>query len=442
MTIQGTAMPTESAVVPADAGEAEALALDAADPLARFRGRFHLLPGRIYLDGNSLGLLSRDAEEEILAALGQWKTLGIDGWLGADPPWFTLGEDLGALVAPLIGAEPEAVVVTGTTTVNQHALTATFYKPDGMRRKIVATALDFPSDIYALQSLIRLHGGDPERDLVFVPSVDGRTIAEETIITALGDDVAMSLLPAVLYRSGQLLDIARLAAAARERGIPMGFDCAHSIGAVPHQFDAWDVDWAFWCSYKFLNAGPGATGGLYVNRRHWGTVPGLAGWWGYEKSRQFDMVHAWQGAVAAGAWQISTPPLLATAPLRGSLRIFHEAGMEALRAKSLAQTEYLARLLVDGGLTVPPYGFAIGTPRDPERRGGHLAVEHADAPRIARALKTRGIIPDFRAPNVIRLAPAPLYTSFHELWQTVQSLREIIDRGEHLRLPEGRDLVA
>lgn len=435
-------MPTESAAGRAASSEAEAQALDAADPLAHFRERFHLLPGRIYLDGNSLGLLSRDAEAETLRALAQWKTLGIDGWLGADPPWFTLGEELGALVAPLVGAEPEAVVVTGSTTVNQHALVATFYEPGGTRRKIVATALDFPSDVYALQSLIRLHGGDPERDLVLVPSVDGRTIVEDAIIAALGDDVALALLPAVLYRSGQLLDIPRLAAAARERGIPLGFDCAHSIGAVPHHFDAWGVDWAYWCSYKYLNGGPGATGGLYVNRRHWGTAPGLAGWWGYEKARQFDMVHTWEGAAGAGAWQISTPPLLATSPLRGSLRLFHEAGMEAVRAKSLAQTDYLARLLVDGGLTVSPYDFAIGTPREPERRGGHLAVEHADAPRITRALKARGIVPDFRAPNVIRLAPIPLYTTYHELWQTARALREIIDRGEHLRLAEGRELVA
>lgn len=424
------------------AGEDEALALDAADPLARFRERFHLLPGRIYLDGNSLGLLSRDAEAETLAALEQWRTLGIDGWLAAEPPWFTLGEDLGALLAPLIGAEPEAVVVTGGTTVNQHALTSTFYRPTSGRRVIVATALDFPSDIYALQSLIRLHGGDPERDLRLVASRDGRTIAEEDIIAALGDDAALALLPAVLYRSGQLLDIPRLAAAARERGIPLGFDCAHSIGAVPHQFDAWGVDWAFWCSYKYLNAGPGATGGLYVNRRHWGAAPGLAGWWGYDKARQFDMSHDWQGAATAGAWQISTPSLLATAPLRGSLRLFHEAGIGALREKSLAQTAYLARLLEETGLTASPYGFAIGTPRQPERRGGHLAIEHEDAPRIAKALKGRGIVPDFRAPNVIRLAPAPLYTSYHDLWQTVIALREIIDRGEHLRLAGGRELVA
>jgi kynureninase len=342
----------------------------------------------------------------------------------------------------LLGAEPESVVVTGTTTVNQHALTATFYLPVDRRRKIVATALDFPSDVYALQSLIQLHGGDPERDLVLVPSLDGRTIAEEDVIAALTADVALALLPAVLYRSGQLLDMALLATVARERGISLGFDCSHSAGAVPHHFDAWGVDWAFWCSYKYLNAGPGATGGLYVNRRHWGTTPGLAGWWGYDKERQFDMVHTWQGAAAAGAWQISTPSLLASAPLRGSLRLFHEAGIEALRAKSLAQTEYLMRLLEETGLISAKYGFAIGTPRAADRRGGHVAVEHDEAPRIARALKGRGVIPDFRAPNVIRLAPTPLSTTYHELWRTMQVLKDIIDRGEHLQVAAGRDLVA
>src|SRR3954469_19030913 len=212
-------MPDEIANAVIDVSEAGALALDGVDPLARFRERFYLLPGYIYLDGNSLGLLSRDAEAETVAALEQWRTLGIGGWLAADPPWFTLGEELGALVAPLIGAEPEAVVVTGTTTVNQHALTTTFYRPDGQRRKIVATELDFPSDVYALQSLIRLHGGDPDRELMLIPSRDGRTIAEDDVIAAFTADVALALLPAVLYRSGQLLDIALLATAARERGI-------------------------------------------------------------------------------------------------------------------------------------------------------------------------------------------------------------------------------
>ncbi len=422
--------------------EEHALALDAADPLAGFRDRFYLLPGTIYLDGNSLGLLSRDAEAEVLRALDEWKRMGIDGWMRANPPWFWLGEELGKLVAPLVGAEAEEVIVTGTTTVNIHALVSTFYQPEGSRRKIVATALDFPSDVYALQSQIRLRGGDPDRDLVLVPSADGRTVAEEALIAAMTDETALVLLPSVVYRSGQLLDMERLTAAARTRGIPIGFDCAHSIGAVPHHLSAWGVDFAVWCSYKYLNAGPGSVAGLYVNRRHFGTAPGLAGWWGSDKERQFDMRHVFEGAASAGAWQISTTPLLSTAPLFGSLRLFAEAGIEALRAKSLAQTTYLMDLLEASGLTAAPYGYRIGTPRDAERRGGHVAVEHPAGPRIARALKRRGVIPDFRPPDVVRLAPIPLYTSYHDLWLTAQHLRAIVDVGEHLAGEAEREIVA
>lgn len=424
------------------ATEARARALDAADPLAPFRERFYLPPGSIYLDGNSLGLLSRDAEAALLGVLDDWKRLGVEGWLRAEPAWFTLGEELGALVAPLVGAAPDEVVVTGTTTVNLHALVATFYRPAGRRRRIVATALDFPSDVYALASQIRLRGGDPAADLVLVPSTDGRTLAEADLVAAMTDEVALVLLPSVLYRSGQLLDLEALTAAARERGIPIGFDCAHSIGVVPHRFDEWGVDFAFWCSYKYLNAGPGSVGGLYVNRRHFGEIPGLAGWWGYQKERQFDMRHTWEGAAGAGAWQISTPPVLSTAPLLGSLRLFAEAGMERVRAKSLAQTAYLMDLLEATGLTERQVGYRIGTPREAARRGGHVAVEHDAGPRIARALKQRGVVPDFRPPDVVRLAPIPLYTSFHDLWRVVKHLRAIVAEGEYLAVAEGREIVA
>jgi kynureninase len=422
--------------------ESHARALDAADPLAGFRDRFYVPPGVIYLDGNSLGLLSRDAEAATLAALNDWKRLGIDGWLRADPDWFTIGEHLGALMAPLVGAAADEVVVTGTTTVNLHNLVATFYQPSGRRRRIVAGALDFPSDVYALQSQLRLHGADPDADLVLVPSRDGRTLDEADLIGAMTDQVALVLLPSVLYRSGQLLDLERLTAAARERGIPLGLDCAHSIGAIPHRFDEWGVDFAFWCTYKYLNAGPGSVGALYVNRRHFARTPGLAGWWGYLKERQFDMLHTWEGAGHAGAWQVSTPPILATAPLLGSLRLFSEAGIDRVRAKSLAQTAYLIDLLDASGLTAEPYRYRIGTPHAPARRGGHVAVEHDAGPRIAKALKRRGVVPDFRPPDVVRLAPIALYTSYHDLWQVAQHLRDIIDTGEYLQEPEGRELVA
>lgn len=415
-------------------GESYAIALDAADSLARFRERFFIPPGTIQLDGNSLGLLSLDAEQSVRDAMESWKAHGIEGWLSADPPWFTLGEELGRRMAPMMGAEPESIVVTGTTTVNLHQLVGTFYRPAGGRRKVVATALDFPSDVYALQSQIRLRGGDPERDLVLVPSKDARTIDEDELIAAMTDEVALVLLPSVLYRSGQLLDMARLTQAAHDAGAVIGFDCAHSAGTIPHELDAWDVDFAFWCSYKYLNAGPGAVGALYVNRRHFGIDPALAGWWGYRKDRQFEMVHQWEGASGAGAWQISTIPLLSTAPLLGSLVIFEEAGIDAIRAKSLALTDYLIEQIETTGLTEKPYEYRIGTPREHNRRGGHVAVEHEHGSQIAQALRARGIVVDFRKPNVVRLAPIALYTSYHDLWLAVQALRSIIDAGEHERV--------
>ena len=424
------------------ASEAFAHELDAADPLAPFRERFYLPPDAIYMDGNSLGLLSREAEAAVLTALAAWREHAIGGWLAADPPWFGLGETLGNQMAPLVGAAPDEVVVTGTTTVNLHALVATFYRPAGARRRIIATALDFPSDVYALASQITLRGGDPTTDLVLVPDRDGRTIAEADIIAAMTDETALVVLPSVLYRSGQLLDLAALTAAARDRDIIIGFDCAHSAGAVPHAFDDWGVDFAFWCTYKYLNAGPGSVGALYVNRRHFGAAPGLAGWWGYHKDRQFDMRHDWEGAAGAGAWQISTPPVLAAAPLLGSLQLINDAGLPALREKSLRQTQYLLDLSDQLGLTDPALGYAIGTPREASRRGGHIALEHAAAPRIARALKAHGVIPDFRPPNVIRLAPIPLYTSYHELWRVATLLAEIAREGSYRQFAESRDLVA
>ncbi len=422
--------------------ESYARELDATDGLAAFRQRFYLPENAIYLDGNSLGLLSKDAEAAVLSSLEDWKRLGIDGWMKADPDWFTIGERLGALLAPLVGAEADEVVVTGGTTVNLHNLVAAFYDPAGTCRKIIAGRLDFPSDVYALQSQIALAGGDEQADLVLVPSRDGRTLSEDDVIDAMTREVALVILPSVLYRSGQLLDIQRLTEAAHDRGILIGFDCAHSVGVVPHRFDDWGVDFAFWCTYKYLNAGPGAVGALYVNRRHHGRRPGLAGWWGYDKQRQFDMLHTWQGATGAGAWQIGTPPVLGAVALLGSLRIFAEAGIERIRSKSSAQTAYLMELLESMQLTAESYGYRIGTPRAAERRGSHVAVEHDAGPRIARALKARGVIPDFRPPDVVRLAPIPLYTSYLDLWSAARHLKAIIDHGEYLSVEEGRELVA
>lgn len=415
-------------------------ALDLDDPLAGFRERFYVPDGTLYFDGNSLGLLSHEAEAAVLEALDAWRGLGIDGWLGGTHPWFYLGEKLGAAQAELVGAMPSEVIVTGGVTINLHALLATFFRPGEGRTRIVADALNFPSDLYALQSHLRLRGLDPAEHLLLVETRDGRTIDEQDVLAALDrPDVALVWLPSVLYRSGQLLDIPRLAAAARAREITIGFDCAHSVGSVPHRLHDWDVDFAAWCTYKYLNAGPGAVGSLYVHERHHALGPGLAGWWGSDKQRQFDMDPELTPAPTAGAWQIGTPSVLGAAALYGSLSVMREAGLDRLRAKSLA----LTNLLIDlADRYLGPLGFEVGTPRDPDHRGGHVALEHPAAVRITRALKARGIIPDFRPPNVIRLAPVPLYTRYRDVGEVVLALKSIVESGEHLQFPDERAAVA
>jgi kynureninase len=383
------------------------------------------------MDGNSLGLLSTDAEASLLRVLQSWKELGVRGWLEAEPPWFWFAERLGELAAPLVGATPDEVVATGTTTTNIHALVSTFYRPAGRRRRILADALNFPSDLYALRSQIALRGGDPERDLVLVESRDGRTLEEADLEAAMTDEVALVFLPSVLYRSGQLLDLGRLSRAARERSIPIGFDCSHSVGAVEHALSDWGVDFAVWCSYKYLNGGPGAPAFLYVSRRHFDRGPALAGWFGYAKERQFDLRLDFEPQPDARGWQISSPGILGAAPLLGSLELFGEVGIAALADKSRQLTSYLVRL-ADARLAEPPYGFTVGTPREPARRSGHIALERpVDAYRINLALRARGVVPDFRPPNVIRFAPVPLYTGFEDVWHLVEHIVAIVDGREH-----------
>ena len=424
-----------------ETSESFARETDRRDPLASFRGRFHRPRGRIYLDGNSLGLASREAVAELSRTLREWQTLGIGGWLEADPPWFTLGETLGALAAPLVGASSEEVVCSGTTTVDLHALVATFYRPEGRRRRILADCLNFPSDLYALAGQLKLRGLAAEHLLVLAESRDARTLDEAQLIARMDEEVALVLLPSVLYRSGQLLDLERLSRAARERDILIGLDCSHSVGAVPHRFDAWGVDFAFWCGYKYLNGGPGSPAFLYVNRRHFGAEPLLAGWWGYIKERQFAMDPEFRHEPSAAGWQISTPAVLSAAPLLGALRVIHDAGIERIRARSLELTGYLM-FLVDNLLPQERTCLSIGTPREPGRRGGHVALEGPGWMwQVHQAIKARGIVPDYRPPGVIRLAPTALYTSFHEVWRTVRTIKTVLDRGEYRRYPLERTAV-
>ncbi|MDY0297190.1 MAG: kynureninase [Acidobacteriota bacterium] len=428
--------------MPAAVSKARVLQMDRNDPLLRFRRNFFLPRNMIYMDGNSLGLQSRSAARKVRQVLDDWRNLGIGGWLDGNPPWFTLSESLGKRASPLVGALPGEVVATGTTTVNIHSLVASFFDPIPGRDRILADELNFPTDLYALAGQLRLRGLDPSRHLVRVASRDGRTFMEEEIIAAMDKNVALVFLPSVLFVSGQLLDLPRLTAAARQRGIMIGFDLSHSAGAVPHHLHEWGVDFALWCSYKYLNGGPGSPAFLFVHERHHGSrFPRLPGWFGYQKQKQFDLLPEFNPQPDAGGWQISSPGILGAAAVAGALEISLEAGIEAIRERSLRLTELLMRL-ADERLSAPPYSFTVVNPRHAERRGGHVALaRNHEALRIAAALRARGIIPDFRPPDVIRIAPVALYNTALEVYQVVEALREIVDNREYTRFQTVRGAI-
>jgi kynureninase len=375
-----------------------------------------------------------------LRALEQWRSLGINGWTEAVPPWLTLAEAVAEKVAPFLGASADEICITGQTTANLHQLLATLFEPQhSTRRVIVADTLNFASDIYALQSHLRLRGLPPASHLRLVPSTDGRILQTRDIIAALSPDVQLAVLPAVLFTSGQLLDVALLTREAHARGVLIGFDCSHSIGAVPHQLDEDGVDFAIWCNYKWLNAGPGAVGGIYLNRRHFKRSPGLEGWWGVRPERRFAMAPEHEPAPGAASLHVGTPHILSLAPLLGSLELIAEAGgIDALRTKSLAQTSLLMEQ-IDNELTA--YGVRIVTPREAGQRGGHVAITVPRAWKVCQALKAADVVVDFRNPDMVRLSPSPLFTSYTECAEAVARLRRILDTRVYETYPAAHALV-
>lgn len=398
-----------------------------ADPTRLPRLDAFLLPKGVYLDGNSLGPLSYGAQAAIERRMRQWQYHGVAGW----DDWFGLAERLSGALGKLVGAYPDEVIATGSITVNLHALLATFHRtegprgarPAGTRGALLATELDFPTDLHALQSWAELRGVP----LRLVPSRDGHTLHDDDLDAALAGDVAFALLPTVLYRSGQLLDVRRWSGVARERGIVLAWDAAHSIGALPHHLHDDGADLAVWCSYKYLNAGPGAPGGLFVHRRHHDAVPGLRGWWGHDKATQFAMEPTFSKAEGAGAFQLGTPPILALAGLEGALAVFEDVGIQAVRERSLSLTGYL---MTQADAHLPE--MTVVTPREPGRHGGHVALAHPEALRLSLALRRRGVIPDFRPPDLLRLAPVALYNTEADVDRAVAILRELLDTGAHL----------
>ena len=410
---------------------------DQQDKLRDYKKEFYIAPNQIYMDGNSLGLASKRAETALLNSLNDWKTYGIDGWTEGENPWFYMSEKIGEMMADLIGAAPNEVLATNSTTVNIHQAVRTLYKPTKSRYKILADELNFPSDIYALQSILD-DAGYPDA-LVKVKSEDGHTINEDNIIEAMDKDIALILLPSVLYRSGQVLDIERLTKAAHEKGILIGFDLCHSIGSVPHELSKHNVDYAVWCTYKHLNGGPGSVGGIYMASRHHDKSASLKGWFGNHKKTQFDMSHTFDAAADVSQLQIGTPHIFSMAPLLGSLEMFNEAGILNIRKKSLALTAFMGEMITE---TLSEFDVEVISPLDAKTRGGHILIHHTHAAGINRALKSRGVIPDFRAPSYVRIAPVALYNSFLDVYKTVNILKEILEDKTYLNYENARGVIA
>ncbi|GAA4453884.1 kynureninase [Nibrella saemangeumensis] len=410
--------------------------LDQADPLRPFRDRF-LIPqaeGKdlIYFCGNSLGLQPKTAREALGRELTVWQHLAVEGWFmrpdhSEDTPWLSVHKRCKEPLAQIVGANPSEVVPMNNLTVNMHLMLTSFYQPAGQRTKILTIGGDFPSDQYALETHITSRGLNPDQVLVEVFPREGEyTWRMADILHAIDehrDTLALVLMSGLHYYTGQVFDMAAIAQKAHEVGVPVGFDLAHAIGNVPLQLHDWQVDFAFWCSYKYLNSGPGGVSGVFVHEKHHqANLPRLAGWWGYDEEHRFDMTKGFVPMAGADGWQLSTPTVLAMAVHHAALQITAEAGMEALRRKSEQLTAFLEFVLRDSG-----YPLAIITPATPAERGCQLSLlVQRDGKALFNRLVEQGIIGDWREPDCIRLAPTPLYNTYEEAWRVGQVLRNFL----------------
>jgi kynureninase len=410
-------------------GEASARALDAADQLAPWRDRFILPVGsdgrpRAYLAGMSLGAQPVGAREAVERELEAWARLGVDGWFG-DDGWLGMDGGVRDVTAGIVGARPSEVATLNTLTINLHLLMSAFFRPAARRTAILIDAPTFPSDRYAVVSQLRHHGLDPAVDLIVVGPRDGEsTIRVEDLEGAVHehrDRLALALLAGVNYATGQLQDIERLTSAVHEAGAVAGWDLAHAAGNVPLTLHDADVDFAAWCTYKYLNSGPGALGQLFVHERHADALPSrrLAGWWGNAEATRFEMAETIDPAQGAAGWRVSTPPILSLAPIAVALAMFDEVGLSALRERSVSLTAYLEMAIES---LVPD--AEIITPRDPTARGSQLSIRLADAPTRLAAIEALDVVADFREPDIVRMAPVPMYVSYHDAWRAARALAD------------------
>lgn len=406
--------------------------LDRQDPLRQYRDQF-LFPqhdGRpvLYFCGNSLGLQPKTVRPALLAELDQWETHGVEGHFRGELPWMYYHKFLTPQTARLVGALPHEVVVMNTLTVNLHLMMVSFYRPTRERYKIVMEAGAFPSDQYAMESQVRWHGFDPGEAIVEIAPRDGANILQTADIVETiereGNRVALAVFGGVNYYTGQFYDLPAITAAAHRVGAYTGFDLAHAAGNLPLRLHDWNADFAVWCSYKYLNSGPGGPSGAFIHERHGNdpTLPRFAGWWGHDEKERFKMRKGFKPMRGAEGWQLSNAQIFSFAAHKASLDIFDAAGMEALREKSLQLTGYLEYILDDANRA--KNRFHIITPRDPQTRGCQLsALTGEDGKALYDFLSENGVVADWREPNVIRFAPVPLYNSFEDVWRLGQLLK-------------------
>ncbi len=407
-----------------------AMQLDSDDPLHSYRMKFHIPKtpaGKdvIYFAGNSLGLQPKTVREYVEQELLDWETMGVEGHMHAKHPWLPYHEFLTAQTAELVGALPDEVVNMNSLSVNLHLMMVSFYRPTKERNKILIEANAFPSDHYAVQSQIKFHGYDPADCLIEMKPRDGEvTIRTEDILERIekeGDSIALIMFAGVNYYTGQAFDFEKITAAGHKKGCMVGFDLAHAAGNLLLELHKWECDFAVWCSYKYLNGGPGAIAGAFVHKKHLldMTIPKFWGWWGQDKATRFLMDHDFRPIPTVESWQLSNPPILQLAALRASLDIFHEAGMTALRAKSELLTgfaEYLINKNNNGNIE-------IITPGQVNERGCQLSIRaKQNGKTLHSKLNEAGVICDWREPDVIRIAPVPLYNTFADVWDFVKIL--------------------
>ena len=414
----------------------DARSLDHEDPLAHLRERFAIPRSRtgealIYLCSNSLGLMPRAAPEDVQQLLADWAQYGVLGHHTGPQPWLTYHRQFAEPLATLVGAHADEVVAMNTLTVNLHLMMTSFYRPVGERHKVLIEHGAFSSDRYAVASQIRGHGLNPDTSLIEIAPRPGEdTLRTDDVIAAIerhGATLALVLLPGVQYLTGQRLDIRELTRAGHRQGARVGWDLAHAVGNVPLSLHDDGPDFAVWCHYKYLCGGPGAVAGCFVHERHANdhALPRLAGWWGQQARSRFDMPPSFSPTAGADGWQLSNPPVLALAPLISALAAFRAAGMPALREKSLALTSFL-RARLDSALGTR---LEIVTPRNPAEHGCQLSLRLrtvAPGRRVQEALTAAGVIGDWREPDILRLAPAPLYNRFAEVEQAVAILERVV----------------